>query len=180
MARAITQSRNPAADGPRIARAFRGPREVAFDRRPHLGHGRAQVGEHVSGDPLALDDQAQENMRSVDLAVAHAARFLERKLDHLLDARGRDDGLDEDPLVATEYGLDDLTHRGDVYAQAAQHAIGGPTLYTEKPEQQMLGADVRMMGALGLLLGQGERPFGAFREPFERVHRLSDKCAPSC
>src|SRR5260370_19714508 len=70
-----------------------------------------------------------------------------------------------------KHRLDDLAHRDDVDAQVGQHAIGRPLLDPEQSEQQMLSADVRVMGALGLLLGEGQAHFGLLVEALERVHR---------
>src|SRR5260370_9718761 len=70
-----------------------------------------------------------------------------------------------------KHRLDDLAHRDDVDAQVGQHAIGRPLLDPEQSEQQMLRADVRVMGALGLLLGEGQAHFGLLVEALERVHR---------
>jgi hypothetical protein len=39
----------------------------------------------MGGDPLALDDQAHQQMPGIDEVVAHPPRFAERDLDHLLD-----------------------------------------------------------------------------------------------
>src|SRR5260370_10408525 len=72
-----------------------------------------------------------------------------------------------------KHRLDDLAHRDDVDAQVGQHAIGRPLLDPEQSEQQMLSADVRVMGALGLLLGEGQAHFGLLVEALERVHRAT-------
>src|SRR5258708_2829671 len=72
-----------------------------------------------------------------------------------------------------KHRLDDLAHRDDVDAQVGQHAIGRPLLDPEQSEQQMLSADVRVMGALGLLLGEGQAHFGLLVETLERVHRAT-------
>jgi len=88
---------------------------------------RAQVFEHVGGDALSLDEQAKQEVLGADIVVSHPPRFLEGDLDHLLDARRRDDLLDDDPLVATENRLDRLADLADLDAQVVQN-LGGEAL----------------------------------------------------
>src|SRR5207302_1136864 len=62
----------------------------------------AQVLQYMSCYALALDQKAQQEVLGADVVVSHACGFFEGGLDDLLDARGRDDLLDDDPLMSSE------------------------------------------------------------------------------
>src|SRR2546422_983683 len=95
-------------------------------------------------------------MLGTDVVVPHPVRFLEGDLDHLLDARGRDDLLDDNPLVAVRlYGLETIIHpplsravvRNNASGRHAQMPPGGALLHVAP---QLLGARGMSQVAQGL------------------------------
>src|SRR5439155_1706288 len=106
---------------------------VLEDLGAHLLEVRPEVFEHVRGDPLALDEQAQKQVLGADIVVTHASRFLEGDLDDLLHARRRDDLLDDDPLVPAEDRLDGLPDFADLYAKVVENLGGQAFTFTEQP-----------------------------------------------
>jgi hypothetical protein len=95
--------------------------EQPLDLGPHLVQGCAQVLEHVSRDALAFDQETEEQVLRSHVVVTHPACLFEGDLDHLLDTRGRDDLLDDDPLISTEHGLDRLADLADLHSKVVQN-----------------------------------------------------------
>ena len=143
--------------------------EQAFDLAAHLLQVGPEVLEHVGRDALPLDEQAEQKVLGAHVVVAHPPGLLEGDLDDLLDPGGGDDLLDDDPLVAAEHGLDGAAHLVDLDAQVVED-LGGQTLtFAQQAKQEMLGADVRMVRALGLLLGEGEDLLRSLGEPLKGI-----------
>ncbi len=143
--------------------------EQLVDLAANLLEVGAEVLEDVRGDALTLDEQPEQEMFGADIVVAHAARFFEGDLNDLLDARRRDDLLNDDPLVATEHRLDRAANLVDLDAEIVED-LGGKTLaFTEQTKQQVLCADVRVMRTLSLLLRKREHLLRPFGEALERV-----------
>jgi hypothetical protein len=126
----------------------------------------------MRGDAFALDEQAEQQVLGANVVVVHATRLLEGDLDHLLDTRRRDDLLNDDPLVATEHGLDRLADLADFDAEVVEHLRGETFSLAEQSEKQVLGTDVRVMGALRLFLSKAEHLLRSLGEPFEGVQLL--------
>jgi hypothetical protein len=108
-----------------------------------------------------------------DVVVAHPARFLNGELEHLLDARSREDVLlDGDPLVAPELGLDRLADLDEVDAQVVENFGGQPITFAEQSQEHMLRTDVAMVRPFCFFLGERQNLLGSLSEPLERVHVL--------
>ncbi len=105
--------------------------QETLDLRANLLERRAKVLEHVSRNALALDEQTEQQVLGADVVVAHAPRLFEGDLDHLLDARRRNDLLDDDPLVATEDRLDRLANLADLHAKVVQNLGSEALAFTE-------------------------------------------------
>ena len=107
--------------------------------------------------------------------LSHPACFFERDLNDHLDAGGRNDLLDDDPLSASDHCRNGVAHSVDVHPQLSQHHWGRALGEAQQPQQQMLGSDVGMVRALGFFLGKCQRLLSVRREPLERIHG----CGPS-
>ena len=129
----------------------------------------AEVLEDVGRDALTFDEQAEQQVLRADVVVAHASRLFKGDLDDLLDARRRDDLLDDDALVATEHRLNRAAHLVDLHAEVIEDLGRKSLALTEQTEQQMLCADVRVMRTLRLLLRKREHLLRPFGEALERV-----------
>src|ERR1019366_6078900 len=152
-------------------RALRGHLvEEPCDLSTHLLQIDPEVLEHVGGDALALDEEAKQEVLGAHVVVAHPPGLLEGALDDELDPRGRDDLLDDQPLVAAEDRLDSAADPADLDAQAVEDLGGHALLLVQQAEQQVFRADVRMVIALRLLLGEGDDLLGSLGEALEWVH----------
>src|SRR6202171_6380206 len=116
--------------------------EQTIDLATDLLEVGAQVFEDVGRDPLALDQKAKEQVLGADVVVTHPAGFLERDLDDLLDPRGGDDLLDDDPLVAAQHRLDGGADLVDLHPEVVQHLGGEAFALAQQPKEQMLRADI--------------------------------------
>ena len=94
---------------------------------------------------------------------------------HLLGARRQADIADDHCLAAADDELDRGADLGQLHAHIAQHARGDAVALADQPEQQVLGADVVVVEALRLFLGERQDFPGPFREFVELCHgrRLS-------
>src|SRR2546428_8032803 len=165
----------------RLGRLFRGRRlfveaalvQQAVDFAADLLQVRAQVLEDVGGNALTLDQEAEEQMLGADVVVAHPAGFLEGDLDDLLDARGGDDLLDDDAFVAAQHRLDGGTDLIDLDAEVVEHLGGESLAFAQQTKEQVLGADVRVVRALGLFLGERQDLLRSLRKSLKGVQPKS-------
>ena|ERR1700674_3921030 len=118
---------------------------------------------------LPLEKQSKQQMLGADKVVPHPPRFLERDLNDFLDARRRDDLLDDDPLVPTEHGRDYPADLAGIQSKVSQGLRGNPIAFAQEAQEDVLSADVGVVRALRLLLGESEYVFGALGEPLERI-----------
>ena len=72
-------------------------------------------------------------------------------------------------LAAADDELDRRAHLGQLHAHVAQHPRGDAVALAHQPEQQVLGADVVVVEALRLFLGQRQHLPGALGELVELV-----------
>ena len=143
--------------------------EQLVDLAANLLEVGAEVLEDVRGDALTLDEQPEQQVLGADVVVAHATRLFKGDLDDLLDARRRDDLLNDDPLVAAEHRLDRAANLVDLHAEIVEDLGRKSLAFTEQTQQQVLCSDVRVMRALGLFLRKREHLLRPFGEALERV-----------
>ena len=176
----------PAGAGAHPAARARGPAELAGELRALAGPGRgefdhlvphpaqapAQLDEHLGGHPLALPDQAEQDVLGADVVVVELQRLPQRELEHLLGARGERDVAGRRPLAPADDLCHLLAHRVLADVQLPQRlrrdAVGVP----HQPEQQMLGPDVVVVEVPGFFLRKDDdspRPLG---EPLEHLAPL--------
>ena len=126
--------------------------------------------EHAGGDALALAEQAEQDVLGADVGVVERLRFLAGERQDLLHARRVGNAALGLRLLA---GAHLLFHGGahglEVEAHLLQHAHGDALPQLDQPEQDVLGADIVVVEAVGFLAGQREHLLGARREV---VHRF--------
>ena len=137
-----------------------------------LAHPRevgAELHEHLGGHPLALADQAEEDVLRADVVVAELERLAERQLEDLLGPRRERDvpgrrraALADDLLHLAADGLERDAERLEGLGRDAFALV-------DQPEQDVLGADVVVVEEPSFLLGQHDDPSGSVGEPFEQV-----------
>ena len=126
--------------------------------------------EHAGRDPLALAHEAEQEVLGADVVVTQASRLVDGELDDALGARREADFADDRPIAATDDELDRGPHLRELDVHVLEHARRDALTLAHQAEQQVLGPDVVVVEALGLILGKGEdlsRPVG---ELVESVH----------
>ena len=93
--------------------------------------------EHAGGDPLALADEAQEQVLRADVVVAEAAGLVDGQLDDALRARREPDLADDRAVAATD---DELDRRPDLGA-ARRSCSRGRARRHPRPRGRGPGAD---------------------------------------
>ena len=143
--------------------------EQLVDLAANLLEVGAEVLEDVGGNAFTLDEQTEQQVLGADVVVAHATRLFKGDLDDLLDARRRDDLLNDDALVATEHRLNSAAHLVDLDAEIIEDLGRKSLSFTEQTKQQVLCADVRVVRTLRLFLRKREHLLRPFGEALERV-----------
>ena len=138
----------------------------------------AQALQHAGGDALALADQAQQQVLGTDVVMAQPPRLVDGQLDHPLGAGRQADFADDRPVAATDDELDRGADLGQLDVHVLEHAGGHALALTHQAEEQVLGADVVMVEALGLVLCQGEDLPRSVCELVESVH-VGSRWAPA-
>ena len=147
--------------------------EQAVDLATDLLQVRTEVLEDMRGDAFTLDQEAKEEVLGADVVVAHPAGFLEGDLDDLLDPRGGDDLLDDDAFVAAQHRLDGGADLVDLNPEVVQHLGGEALAFAQQTKEQVLGADIGMVRALGLFLGQRQDLLRSLRKSLKGVQPKS-------
>ena len=124
--------------------------------------------------PSCSREQAEQQVLGADVVVVEVAGLLDRVLDHLLGPRRLGQLAHRHHVGAALDELLDLeADLAQVDVQVLQHVGADAAAFLDQAEQDVLGADVLVVEALGLLVGQGHHLAGAVREAFEHVHLLS-------
>ena len=136
----------------------------------HLVEVDAQALQHAGGDALALADQPEEEVLGTDVVVAQPPRLVDGQLDDPLGARRQPDLADDRSVAAADDEFDGGPDLGELDVHVLEHARGDALALANEAEEQVLGTDVVVVEALGLILREGEdlaRPVG---ELVESVH----------
>ena len=138
--------------------------------------------EDAGGDPLALADQAEEQVLGADVVVAEAARLVDRQLDDALRARRQPDLADDRPVAAADDELDRGPDLGQLDVHVLEDARGDAFALADEAQEQVLRADVVVVEPLRLVLSEGQdlaRPIRELVEAIHRVERLFPSRAPA-
>src|SRR5262245_6300338 len=149
--------------------AAAGPGEHSDDLVADLLRIGVEVEQDPGGDALVLADEAEEDVLGADVVVAQREGLAERELENLLRPRGERD-LTRRHLVALADDARDLgAHLLDRDVQRFQHSRGEPLLLAEKPEQDVLGADVVVLERACLVLREDDYLTRSLCESLEQV-----------
>ena len=131
---------------------------------------QAEVHQHLGGDAFLLAQQAEQQVLGADVVVVEVAGLFHRVFDDLLGTRGLRQLAHRDHVRA---GLDDLldlqADLAEVDVEVLQDVGGDARAFLDQAEQDVLGADVFVVEALGLLVGQLHHLAGTIGKSF--VHR---------
>jgi hypothetical protein len=127
----------------------------------------AQLHEHLRRDPLALADQAEQDVLGADVVVAQLQRLAQAQLEHLLGARGERDVPGRRLLP----GADDVGHLGahgiERDLELLERLRCDALALVDQAEQNVLGTDVIVVEHLRLFLGEHNHPASAVGESLE-------------
>src|SRR5437899_2050440 len=127
--------------------------------------------EDARGDALAFADETEQQMLGADVAVAELARLVDRQLADLLRARReRDLARRGRRLAATDDELDRGPDLGELYPEPVEDPSRDAFALTHQTEQQVLGPDVVVVEADGLVLGERKDPLLAVVESIKWSH----------
>ncbi|MBB5626779.1 hypothetical protein BJ981_002478 [Sphaerisporangium krabiense] len=129
----------------------------------------AELHQHLSGNALALTDEAEEDVLRADVVVAQLQGFAERQLKDLLGARGEGDVPRRRRLALADDLLDLLTHTFKTDAEALKSLGGNAFALMDQAKKNVLSADVVVVEHPSLFLGQDDNPPCAVSEPFEHL-----------
>src|SRR5688572_8198054 len=103
--------------------------------------------------------------------MAELRRLVDRKLDDLLRTRmERDLGRRRRRVATADHELDRSAHLRELEAKRVEHARGQAIAFADEPEQQVLGSDVVVVEANGLVLPEREDALRPDVEAVERSH----------
>ena len=128
--------------------------------------------EHAGRDPLALAHEAEQQVLRADVVVAEAAGLVDRQLDHPLGARRQADLADDRPIAPADDELDGSPDLGQLDVHVLEDARSHAFALAHEAEQEVLRADVVVVEALRLVLGERQDLAGAVRELVETIHRV--------
>ena len=131
----------------------------------------AELDEDLGGDALALADQAEQDVLGADVVVAELQGLAQRELEHLLGPRRERDVAGRRGAALADDLLDLAAHGLERDAQALEGLGGDALALVDQPEQDVLGADVRVVEQACFLLGEDDDPAGPIGES-------SRTCAP--
>src|SRR2546421_9053945 len=100
-----------------------------------------------------------------DIVMIEAASFIDGQLDHLFGTRRQADFTRDEVIPTANYIFDGLTCLLEIDSQSREHFAGHALPLPEQAKQQMLGADVVVVEALRLFLGELHDFSGPLGEP---------------
>ena len=128
--------------------------------------------EDTGGDPLALADEAEEQVLRADVVVSEAASLVDRQLDDPLRARGEPDLADDGAVTTADDELDGRPDLGQLDVHVLEDARRHTLALADEAQEQMLRADVVVVEPLRLVLSQCQDLARAIRELVEAIHRV--------
>ena len=116
----------------------------------------AEALEDAGGDAFALADEAEEQVLGADVAVVEAAGLVDGELDDLLGARSEADLAHDGAVAAADDELDGGADLVELDAEVGEDLGGDAFAFADEAEEEVLGADVVVVEALGFFLGEGQ------------------------
>src|SRR5215467_14087809 len=86
--------------------------------------------------------------------MVQAASLIHSEFDHLFSAWGEASFKKNNAISTTDYSFNSVTDFIQLHAEVAQYFGGDPFSLTYKTEQEMFGANVVMLKALGFFLSE--------------------------
>src|SRR5258707_7988519 len=89
-----------------------------------------------------------------NVMMIQATSFIHGEFDHLFSARGEANFTKNNVNSMTDYGLNSYADLIQLNAEVAQYFGGDPFSFTHKAEQEVFGANIIVLEALGLFLSE--------------------------
>jgi len=140
---------------------------------PNFFEFQAEIHEHLSGDTVVLAQEPEQKVFRADVVMVEAARLFDGVLDDFFGARGLRELAHGDHVGAALDELFDFeADLAEVHVEVLENVGADAAAFLNQAEKDVLGADVFVIEALGLLIGQSHDFSCAIRETFEHVHLL--------
>ncbi len=140
--------------------------EAFHDLLAHALAVDAELEEHARRHPLALANEAEQQMLGADVVVAEEPRLLDGELEDAFGARReRDLAHGERAARGLHHVLYRLLYLLGVHLEARKHLGRDPLAEAQDAEQEMLGADVLVLQPVRLVASEIDdlsHPFGEF------------------
>ena len=121
--------------------------------------------QHSRRDALAFAQQPEQNVFGADIGMIERLGFLAGKREHFFHARRVRNVADHLCLRSgTDLFLDFHPHRLEIEPHLLQDVYRHALAKFDQPEQQMLGADVIVVEAVGFFASKRQNLLGARRE----------------
>ena len=138
----------------------------------------AQVHQHLGGDAFLLAQQAEQDVLGADVVVVQVAGLFHRVFDDLLGPRRLRQLAHRDHVgPALDELLDLEADLAQIDVEVLEHVGGHAAALFDEAQQDVLGADVFVVEALRLLVGELHHLSGAVSKSFVhfrlRCHRLA-------
>ena len=128
---------------------------------------QAEVHEHLGGHAFLLAQQAEQDVLGADVVVVQVAGLFHRVFDDLLGPRRLRQLAHRDHVGSALDELLDLeADLAQIDVEVLQHVGGDAAALFDEAQQHVLGADVFVVEALGLLIGQLHHLAGAVGKSF--------------
>lgn len=118
-----------------------------------------------------LADKAEQEVLSADVVVPESTRLVNGELDHLLGARGEPNLTEHGTLATADDELHRLAHLCQLDVQVLKDLRRHAFPFAHEAEEEVLSADVVVVEALRLILGERQHLPGAVRKTIEAVSR---------
>ena len=141
-----------------------------------------QMTKHFQGSAITLTHQTQQDVVCIYPRVTPAPGLILRQLQHSL-CPGREIGVRADHkrvLLLGAESLHPMLHVARLQTQPAQNVTSDASTLAQKPQQEMLSADLRVMQPFGFLMGKLECPSCSIgKEPDQIIHTIAYLARPT-
>jgi hypothetical protein len=145
------------------------PLQEVMDLVSHLLGWGAEPSQNIHRHALTFPHQAEQQVFGANVVMPQLAGLIHGQLNHALGTGGkRRLGIDP-PASLTDSPLNGDPHLLCADIQALQHAQGDAPLFRHQAQQDMLGANVAVIQAPGLLLRCRQHAPGTFGETIKVV-----------
>ena len=146
---------------------------IAGQQLVHLLADPVQVGtqldQHLSGDAVALTDEAEQDVLGADVVVPELQRLPQRELEHLLRTRGERDVPGRRLLSLADDLLNLLPHGLQADPQRLEGLSGYALALVDQAKQDVLRPDVVVVEHPGLFLSQNHNPPRPVGKPLKHL-----------